>query len=108
MKLLARFFSIENRYLPPILITTILLAGQLSFGLLESFSRTVLAIAAAILTELVLSRLITGKYANLASAYITGISVGILLRAPNSGLMRCAVRSRSPRSTAWGGGGGPV
>jgi hypothetical protein len=33
MKFLARFFSIENRYLPPILITTILLAGQLSFGL---------------------------------------------------------------------------
>jgi Na+-translocating ferredoxin:NAD+ oxidoreductase RnfD subunit len=83
MKLLARFFSIENRYLPPILITTILLAGQLSFGLLESFSRTALAIAAAILTELVLSRLITGKYANLASAYITGISVGILVRAPD-------------------------
>jgi Na+-translocating ferredoxin:NAD+ oxidoreductase RnfD subunit len=72
-----------NRYLPPILITAILLAGQLSFGLLESFSRTILAIVAALLTEVVLSRLITGKYANLASAYITGISVGILLRAPD-------------------------
>src|ERR1700722_18401908 len=83
MKLLARFFSIENRYLPPILITCILLAGQLSFGLLESFSRTILAIAAALLTETVLSRAVTGKYANLASAYITGISVGILLRAPD-------------------------
>jgi Na+-translocating ferredoxin:NAD+ oxidoreductase RnfD subunit len=84
MNPIARFFSIDNRYLPPILITAILLAGQLSFGLLESFSRTILAIAAAILTELVLSRLITGKYANLASAYITGISVGILLRAPDN------------------------
>jgi Na+-translocating ferredoxin:NAD+ oxidoreductase RnfD subunit len=83
MKPISRFLSIENRYLPPILITAILLAGQLSFGLLESFSRTVLAIAAAIATELVLSRLITGKYANLASSYITGISVGILLRAPD-------------------------
>src|SRR6202167_2375962 len=83
MKAIARFFSIDNRYLPPILITSILLAGQLSFGLLESFTRTVLAIVAAMLTELVLSRLITGKYANLASAYITGISVGILIRAPD-------------------------
>lgn len=83
MSLVARFFSIDNRYLPPTLITCILLVGQLSFGLLESFSRTALAITAAILTELVLSRLITGKYANLASAYITGISVGILLRAPD-------------------------
>jgi len=81
MNSVARFFSIENRYLPPILITCILLAGQLSFGLLESFSRTALAIAASIVTELAFSRLITGKYANLASAYITGISVGILLRA---------------------------
>jgi enediyne biosynthesis protein E5 len=78
-----RFFSIDNRYLPPILITAILLAGQLSFGLLESFSRTILAIAAALIVELILSRLMTGKYANLASACITGISVGILLRAPD-------------------------
>jgi Na+-translocating ferredoxin:NAD+ oxidoreductase RnfD subunit len=83
MKLISRFFSIDNRYLPPILITAILLAGQLSFGLLESFSRTILAIVTALVMELVLSRLITGKYANLASAYITGISVGILLRAPD-------------------------
>jgi len=37
---LGRFFSLENRYLPPLFITTILLVGQLSFGLLESFSRT--------------------------------------------------------------------
>ena len=51
---LSRFFSIENRYLPPLLITTILLVGQLSFGLLESFSRTALAIAAAVIFELVL------------------------------------------------------
>jgi enediyne biosynthesis protein E5 len=83
MNLIARFLSIDNRYLPPILITAILLAGQLSFGLLESFSRTILAIASALIVELILSRLITGKYANLASAYITGISVGILLRAPD-------------------------
>ena len=48
----SRFFSIDNRYLPPILITAILLAGQLSFGLLESFSRTILAIAAALIVEL--------------------------------------------------------
>jgi Na+-translocating ferredoxin:NAD+ oxidoreductase RnfD subunit len=83
MKALARFFSIDNRYLPPILITCILLAGQLSFGLLESFSRTILAIAASMATELFLSRLITGKFPNLASSYITGISVGILLRCPD-------------------------
>jgi len=82
MKWLSRFFSIENRYLPPLLITTILLVGQLSFGLLESFSRTLLAIGAAIAFEVVLGRWVYGKIPNLASAYITGISVGILIRSP--------------------------
>src|SRR5262245_15795690 len=79
---LARFFSPENRYLAPMLITTILLVGQISFGLLESFTRTVLAIVTAMLLELALGRLMYGKFPNLASSYITGISVGILIRSP--------------------------
>ena len=79
---IARFFSIENRYLPPFFITLILLVAQLSFGVLESFERTVLAIGSAIVVELILARWLTGKFPNLASAYITGISVGILLRSP--------------------------
>jgi hypothetical protein len=77
-----RFFSPNNRYLPPLLITCILLTGQLSYGMLESWSRTFLAIAACIVTELALARWVTGKWPNLASAYISGISVGILLRSP--------------------------
>lgn len=79
---LARFFSMENRYLVPMFITTILIVGQVAFGFLESWSRTALAIAVAILTELALGRLITGQWPNLASAYISGISVGILIRSP--------------------------
>jgi enediyne biosynthesis protein E5 len=79
---LGRFFSIENRYLAPLLITTILLVGQLSFGLLESFSRTALAIAVSIVFEVVLGWLVRGSIPHLASAYISGISVGILLRSP--------------------------
>jgi Na+-translocating ferredoxin:NAD+ oxidoreductase RnfD subunit len=79
---LGRFFSIENSYLAPLLITTILLVGQVSFGVLESFSRTALAIATAMLFEIVLGRIVYGKTPALASAYISGISVGILLRSP--------------------------
>src|SRR5882672_1615150 len=79
---LSRFFSAENRYLAPMLITTILLVGQISYGLLESFTRTALAIAAAMLCELVLGKLFYGKFPHLASSYITGISVGILIRSP--------------------------
>jgi Na+-translocating ferredoxin:NAD+ oxidoreductase RnfD subunit len=79
---LGRFFSGDNRYLPPLFITLILLAGNLSFGLLESFSRTALAIVVAMLFEIGLALLIYRKFPHLASAYITGISVGILIRSP--------------------------
>jgi enediyne biosynthesis protein E5 len=77
-----RFFSADNRYLAPAFITCILLAGHLSFGILESYKKTGLAIIASLVTELILGRLFTGKWPNLASAYITGISVGILVRSP--------------------------
>jgi enediyne biosynthesis protein E5 len=74
--------SLENRFVPPIFITIILLIGHLSFGILESFQRTLLAIATSILAELILGRIFFGKWPHLASAYITGISVGILVRSP--------------------------
>ena len=76
------FLSFDNRYLAPVLITSILLVGQLSFGFLESYTQTLLAIGTAIVTELVLHRLFTGAWPHLASAYISGISVGILVRSP--------------------------
>jgi Na+-translocating ferredoxin:NAD+ oxidoreductase RnfD subunit len=74
--------SLDNRYLAPALITCILLAGHLSFGILESYEKTLLAIGVSILAELVLGRIFYRKWPNLASAYITGISVGILIRSP--------------------------
>jgi Na+-translocating ferredoxin:NAD+ oxidoreductase RnfD subunit len=64
------------------LITAILVAGQISSGLLESFTRTLLAIVVAMLFELAMGRLSYGRFPHLASAYITGISVGILIRSP--------------------------
>lgn len=77
-----QWLSLENRYVPPAFITLILLAGQLSYGILESYEKTLIAIATAIAIELILGRIFLGKWLNLASAYITGISVGILLRSP--------------------------
>jgi enediyne biosynthesis protein E5 len=71
-----------NPFLPPIFITLILLAGNLSFGILESYSKTLLAIATAIALELALGRIFLRRWPHPASAYITGISVGILLRSP--------------------------
>jgi Na+-transporting NADH:ubiquinone oxidoreductase subunit NqrB len=75
-------FTFDNRFLGPILITAILIAAHLSFGILEGYSRTGLAIAVAMGAELVLGRLTYGRFPHLASAYITGISVGILVRSP--------------------------
>jgi Na+-translocating ferredoxin:NAD+ oxidoreductase RnfD subunit len=77
-----RLFTLQNRFIPPIFITLILLVGNLSFGILESYTKTLLAIAVSIAVELILGRLFVGKWPHLASAYITGISVGILLRSP--------------------------
>ena len=77
-----RFFNVNNRFLPPILITCILLGSEFGFGVLESSSRTLLAIVSCVLTELLLSKWMFGKWANVASAYISGISVGILVRSP--------------------------
>jgi Na+-translocating ferredoxin:NAD+ oxidoreductase RnfD subunit len=75
-------FSFDNRFLAPVFITFILLVGQLVGGILESYEKTLLAITTAIATEMLLGRLFTGKWPHLASAYITGISVGILVRSP--------------------------
>ena len=93
-----RLFGLDNRFLAPLLITCILAVGyfnygivevywsprlaRLSFGLLDRYSPTFVAIAVAILMEIVLGRLVTGRWPHLASAYISGISVGILIRSP--------------------------
>jgi Na+-translocating ferredoxin:NAD+ oxidoreductase RnfD subunit len=77
-----RWLSLDNRFIPPLFITLILLVGHLSFGILESYQKTLLAIATSIVAELVLCRVFTHKWPHLASAYISGISVGILLRSP--------------------------
>lgn len=74
--------SIDPRFLPPILITCILLGAHLGFGILEAWERTAAAIATAIAAEMLLGRIALGRWPHPASAYITGISVGILVRSP--------------------------
>src|SRR5450755_1600828 len=77
-----QFVSLDNRYIATIFITCILLVGHFSFGILESYQRTLLAIAVSIVTELALGQIFFHKWLHPASAYISGISVGILLRSP--------------------------
>ena len=75
-------FQYSPKYTPPLLITGILLAAHISFGILESYPKLITAIVASFTAELVLHRLILGTWRDLSSAYISGISVGILIRSP--------------------------
>ena len=72
----------DSRYIAPILITVILIIGQVSYGILESYPKTLLAIATSIGAEIALSLLVYRKFPHLASAYVSGISVGVLIRSP--------------------------
>lgn len=73
---------LDSRYVPPLFITLILLVGHLSYGILESYQKTLVAIITAIAAELILGRIFFHKWLHPASAYISGISVGILVRSP--------------------------
>jgi enediyne biosynthesis protein E5 len=77
-----RHLSLDNRYIAPLFITFILVVGHFSYGILESYEKTGIAIASALVAELILGRIFFGKWLNLSSAYISGISCGILIRSP--------------------------
>ena len=74
--------KIDIRLVPPVLISLILIAGHYSFGILRGFDAIVLAIGTAVAVELVTGRMAYGSWPHPASAYTTGISVGILVRSP--------------------------
>jgi Na+-transporting NADH:ubiquinone oxidoreductase subunit NqrB len=78
-----KFFTekIDFRYVPPVFITLILLVGHFSFGILEGYTKIIVTLATSLVTELVLSYLMLGRMKNLSSAYISGISVSILIRS---------------------------
>src|SRR5262249_43773516 len=87
----------DPRFHAPILITYILAVGDANYGILDNihsewlarlsgglvtgYSPTFVAIIASILAELALGRFVYGKWPHLASAYISGISVGILVKS---------------------------
>lgn len=66
----------------PILISCVVLAAHISFGILDSYQKLLLAIGASFLTEAVLHKVMFGKGRNMTSAYVSGISAGILVRSP--------------------------
>ena len=80
--ILRRFITlIYPRYTGPIFISLILLVGHLSFGILENYWAVILSVGTSMLSEYSLNRWLFKQKKNLASAYITGISVSILIRS---------------------------
>jgi hypothetical protein len=94
-----RLLKSDPRFQAPLLITTILAVGDAYFNILENqaappwlvqltggrlteYSPTFVAIIFTIVAELILGRFFWGKLPHLASAYISGISVGILIKSP--------------------------
>lgn len=73
--------ALATKYVPQVFITLILVTGHLSFGILEGYKSIALAIITSVATDLILARIFTGKWKNPASAYISGISVSILIRS---------------------------
>jgi Na+-transporting NADH:ubiquinone oxidoreductase subunit NqrB len=73
--------QIDPRYLSTALITLILIFGQIYVGFLHDLSQPLISIGISLIVELTLGRLLLGVWVNPASAYISGISVGILLRS---------------------------
>lgn len=105
--LLAAMFAVwravivpNKKLYAPILITVILALGDTGFGVLENhpappwlvgwtdgavleYSPTFITMAVTVLTELIVGRFMYGKWPNPTSAYITGISAGILIKSPD-------------------------
>ena len=79
--LLSLWIKDNFQYIPPAFITLILLIGQLTFGILDSYINIIVSIGTSLIVEILLARFVLGTWKNLSSAYITGISVGILIRS---------------------------
>jgi enediyne biosynthesis protein E5 len=77
---------LDPRYLIAFLITLVLVVAQLRYHVIGGYERLALALAACMATEAVLSRFTRGKVANLQSAYISGISLTLLLKPQGAAL----------------------
>jgi Na+-translocating ferredoxin:NAD+ oxidoreductase RnfD subunit len=72
----------DRRLTAPLLISLILLGAHFSYGVLRGYEAILLAILSCLATEMILGRILLGQRRYLASAYISGISIGILVHSP--------------------------
>jgi Na+-translocating ferredoxin:NAD+ oxidoreductase RnfD subunit len=71
---------LDPRYLIAGLITLVLIVAQLRYHVVGGYERLVVALLTCTVTEALLSAFIRGRVVNLQSAYISGISLTLLLK----------------------------
>lgn len=76
-----RSLQIDSKYVAPLLISCILLVGHFTTGMLADWKKTALCIIVSIVMEALFGYLTLKKMPHLASAYVSGISCGILVRS---------------------------
>lgn len=77
---------IHPKHLIIFLITLILVLGEWQYAILGGYQRLATALGTCILAELLLSRLLRGRYAGVSSAYVSGISLSLLTK-PQAGIL---------------------
>ena len=82
----ARLGEVDPRYLVSFLITLILVVGEARYGILGGYERLAIALGVCVATELAVARLVGGRGAAVQSAYVTGISLALLLK-PQTGVL---------------------
>jgi len=78
--------TLDPRYLIAFLITLVLVAAQLRYHLIGGYDRLATALLACVTTEALLSLFTRGRIVNLQSAYISGLSLTLLLK-PQGGVL---------------------
>ena len=80
LNLWERARRVDPRYLIAFLITLVLVAAQLRYHVVGGYTRLAVALLTCMATEALLSWFDRGKIVNLQSAYISGISLTLLIK----------------------------
>jgi hypothetical protein len=73
--------ALPKTLIGPVLITTLLIGAHLSFGILDGYQKLLLAVITSIVMENLLHKYTKGSFKGISSAYVSGISAGILIRS---------------------------
>ena len=78
--------KIDPRYLIAFLITLVLIAVELRYHMVGGYERLAVALLACMATEALLSSFVRGRIVNLQSAYISGLSLTLLIKPQGAAL----------------------